>query len=97
MVGEKFEVLVPFPVRSQIFSEACDGLVSDGEEFVKHNPEIALQRFFVFHLQFSLAGRQRGADGILNQMQGQGGAVAEGVEGLECGDAFLEDAVAALA
>ena len=95
-VGEEFEIGVPLAVLAEVFGEARDRLVGDREEAVEHDAELLLELGVVVGLELGLRAGKFRAEGIVNEVQRQARAVADGVELLQRADAFGEHAVAAL-
>ena len=53
----------------QVFGEAGDGLVGDGQEMIENDAVIAGERFFIIGFEFGLWRRELRAERIVDQMQ----------------------------
>jgi len=96
-VGQQIQILLPPALFAQVIREAGDWLVRNREQSVEDDAELASQNLLVIRFQFGLRSGQFRPERIIDQMQRQGGSVADVVELAERRDAFIEHAVAALA
>lgn len=95
-VGEEFEVRIPLAILAEVLGETADGLVGYGEETGEFDAVTAAKFGLVVGFQLVLSGREFGAEGIIDEIEGKMAAVAHGVQLFQGTDALFEYAVATL-
>lgn len=97
-VSEGVHVCVELFVAAEVGFETSDWYVRDGVKMGEFNAESVVEFAMVVVFECGLVGWQRGATGVVYEVEGQFGgcAVADGVQTLDDLDAFVEYAFASL-